>query len=77
MITELKTPLPLITPKGKAFCHFIIDYGIEHHLMFVCFIDATGECWTFSNPEIRIQHNETVNRNHISPFYNPNDVKLS
>ena len=23
--------------------------------MWVVFIDATGECWTFQNPEIRLQ----------------------
>lgn len=63
MFLELKTPIPVHTPKGKGFCYFIIDYGIEHHLMFVCFVDDTGECWTFSNPEIRIQNNPTIGRN--------------
>jgi len=64
MLTELKTPIFLLTPKGKAICHYIIDYGIEHHLLFVCFMDDTGECWTWANPEIRIQNNPTIGRNY-------------
>ena len=52
---QLNPPIPLDTPKGKGFAHFVIDYGQEFHLLFVTFIDATGECWTFQNPEIRLQ----------------------
>ena len=55
-------PLPLNTPKGKAWAHMVIDYGQEHDLQWVCFIDATGECWTYSNPEITIQNNITLGR---------------
>jgi hypothetical protein len=40
--------------------HWLIDYGIEHFLFFVCFIDATGECWTYRNDLIRLQGNTTV-----------------
>jgi hypothetical protein len=65
-MTRIDPPLPLETPKGKAMAHFIIDYGIEHHLMFVCFQDETGECWTWQNPEIRIQKNATVGRVSLS-----------
>jgi hypothetical protein len=59
---QLHSPLPLDTPKGKGWCHLVIDYGMEHDLLFVCFIDATGECWTFNNRDIRIQSNITMNR---------------
>lgn len=62
MIIQLDTPIPLDTPKGKALAHFVIDYGIEHDLQWVCFIDTTGECWTFRNPEIRAQNNITYGR---------------
>lgn len=61
-MTRLDPPLPLTTPKGPAMAHFIIDYGIEHHLLWVTFIDSTGECWTFRNPEIRLAKNETMGR---------------
>lgn len=64
MIIQLSPALPLDTPKGKGYCHFLIDYGIEEHLMFVVFLDETGECWTFENPQIRIQNNITIGRNY-------------
>jgi hypothetical protein len=59
---QLNPPLPLETPKGKGYAHFLIDYSQEHHLMWVVFIDETGECWTFQNPEIRLQTNDTMGR---------------
>ncbi len=62
MIIQLHCPLPLNTPKGKAWAHFIIDNGIESHLQWVCFQDDTGECWTWENPEIRAQQNITLGR---------------
>ena len=62
MLTQLNPPLPLITPKGKAWAHIVIDYGQEHDLLWVCFQDETGECWTFSNREVRIQENITMGR---------------
>lgn len=63
MILELNEPLPILTPLGKAMAYFLIDYGLDHHLMWVCFQDETGECWTWSNPDIRIQNNQTIGRN--------------
>ncbi len=62
MMLQLDPPIPLITPKGKGFAHFVIDYGQEHHLMWVVFIDETGECWSFQNPEIKIQNNASLGR---------------
>ncbi len=64
---QLNPPLPLDTPKGKALCHFMIDYGPEHHLLWVCFQDETGECWTWPNPLIRAQSNPSMERNLTRP----------
>ena len=61
-IHQLESPLPLETPKGKGHAHFLIDYGFEHDLMWVCFITGTGECWTFCNKDIRLQSNITMGR---------------
>lgn len=74
MIHQLNPPLPVITPKGAALAHVIIDMGIEHDLQWICFQDGTGECWTWSNPQIRAQLNISHGRSYISPFYNPEDV---
>lgn len=63
MITQLNPPLPLTTPQGKAWAHFVIDYGQEHDLFWICFQDESGECWTWSNRDIRIQSNATLRRN--------------
>lgn len=62
MILQLNPPLPLETPQGKAWAHFIIDYGLEHDLLWVCFQDETRDCWTWSNKQIKIQKNITVGR---------------
>ena len=63
MIKQLNPPLPLITPQGKAWAHLVIDYGQEHDLLWVCFQDESGECWTWSNRDIIIQSNATIGRN--------------
>ena len=67
-VTQLNPPLPLETPRGKGLAHFMIDYGPEHHLMWTVFIDATGECWTFQNPDIRAGKNMTLGRTATTPF---------
>jgi len=62
MIIQLEPLVPLVTPKGKAMAHFLIDPGMEHHLIWVCFQDDTGECWSWQNKDIRIQTNPTMGR---------------
>jgi hypothetical protein len=61
-IIQLNPPIPLATPKGNGLAWFLIDYGAEHHLMWTVAIDATGEIWAFSNPEVRAQKNITMGR---------------
>ena len=65
MTTQLNPPLPLITPKGNGWAHFLIDYGIEHDLIWVVFQDDTGECWSWLNRDIKIQSNITLNRKKV------------
>lgn len=77
MIIQLSPPLPIITRRGKALAHFLVDYGPEADILWVCFQDDTGECWTFSNRDIRAEKNITQGRENISPFYNPYDVALT
>ena len=62
MIIQLNPALPVMTPRGEAYAHFLIDYGMEEHLMFVCFINDTGECWTYKNTKIRMLPNITLDR---------------
>ncbi len=60
MITQLNPTIPLDTPKGPAHAHLVIDYGQEHHLLWVCFLDASGQCWCFKNPQVRLRANPTM-----------------
>jgi hypothetical protein len=77
MIIQLSPPIPLISPKGPCLAHFLIDCGLESDLYWITFQDKTGECWTWSNKDIRAQKNITLGRDDISPFYNPQDVAFS
>lgn len=61
MILQLNPPIPVETPKGKAMAQFLIDYGVEHHLLWVCF-QENGECWSWQNPDIRGETNLSYNR---------------
>lgn len=65
MIIQLNPTLPMLTPKGPALAHFLIDYGEEHHLMWVCIQENSGEIWTWPNPQVRSQSNPTFNRPRI------------
>ena len=60
MITQLNPTIPLDTPKGKGRAHLVIDYGEEHHLLWVVFLDSSGESWTFPNPQVRLRPNPTM-----------------
>ena len=57
---QLHTPIPVETPKGAAFAHLIIDYGQEHNLLFVCFLNESGESWTFPAKDVRLERNLTM-----------------
>ena len=59
---QLNPPLPLNTPKGEGFAHFLIDYGPESDLYWTVFITATGEIWTFASREVRASKNITLGR---------------
>ena len=50
MLVQLHTPVPLDTPRGPAFAHLVIDYGSEFHLIWVCFLNATGAVLVLSKP---------------------------
>lgn len=74
MLLQLNPTLPLDTPKGLADAHFLIDYGSEANLLFVCFVRTTGEQWTFPNTQVKLEKNITggiriTSDNHIEPVY--------
>jgi hypothetical protein len=58
---QLDPPIPVVTHRGEGLAHVLIDYGAEHHLLWVCALN-NGECWTYRNPDIRFPKNETMGR---------------
>ncbi len=77
MLLQLNPPLPLETPKGKGYAHIVIDYGPEMDLIWIVFIDASRECWAYSNREIRLQPNITLGRpNKLLPAESATPIQL-
>lgn len=62
LIKQLNPPIPMQTPKGHGFAHFLIDYGMETHLYWVVFDNETGEIWTWDNTKVRAEKNITMGR---------------
>lgn len=62
MIIRIDPPIPLETPKGSALAHFLIDYGAENNLLWVCFLNNNGQIWTYDNTEVRAPKNITMKR---------------
>lgn len=58
---QLNPPLPVQTPRGPGLAHVLIDYGVEHDLVWVVF-QSDGECWSWRNQDIRAQDNVTFGR---------------
>lgn len=65
-LLQLAPPIPVVTPKGKGYAVVLLDYGMDHDLCWVVFLDAAGECWTFRNPEVRAQTNLTFGRGPVA-----------
>jgi len=61
-ILRLDPPIPLSTPKGNGYAHFLIDEGIENHFFWMVFINETGEIWTFPNTQVRAEKNISLGR---------------
>ena len=65
-ILQLNPAIPVVTPKGDGYAHILIDYGAEFNLLWVVFLDDSGECWTYDNSQIRAQKNVTMGRTFVS-----------
>ena len=63
MFTQLDPSLPVtVEGKGKGYAFAVIDYGQEHHLIWVVALDDTGEIWSAPNPLVRMSPNWTMGR---------------
>ena len=61
---QLNPALPVETPNGKALAHIVIDYGVDHDLVWVCF-QQNGQIWCWRNQDIRAEKNITFGRGDI------------
>lgn len=75
MFTQLNPPLPLfiVSKNLTALAHAVIDYGPESHLLWVCFVNQSGECWTVPNSDIRMEWNYSLGR---TPKKSDSDLAL-
>lgn len=63
MFNQLNPCLPVsVEGKGKGYAFAVIDYGQEHHLIWVVALDDTGEIWSAPNPKVRMCGNWTMGR---------------
>jgi hypothetical protein len=62
MIKQLNPTIPMWTEMGNGQAIMVIDYSIEHHLMWVVALDKDGSIWTLENPKVRIQFNPSIGR---------------
>jgi hypothetical protein len=63
VLQQLNPPIPLFVPgRGTGLAHAVIDYGPEHDLIWVIFLDNGGEIWALKNSEVRAQINVSMGR---------------
>jgi len=62
-LTQLNPTIPLRSDKASGECIAVIDYSIEHDLMWVVIDDATGQVWTVPNKDVRAYANYSAGRN--------------
>lgn len=64
---ELDKPFYVTTPKGTALCWAVIDYGPEMDLLFVCWQEDTGDCWSWPSYDIKVYKNISLGRSLDKP----------
>ena len=67
-ITQINPPLPLLTPLGEAWAHFLWVQGLESNVHFGVFQSETGENWWWPNHQVRLCPNITMEHPSTSPI---------
>jgi hypothetical protein len=60
---QLNPTIPLRSDKASGEAVAVIDYSIEHDLMWVIIDDTTGQVWTVPNKDVRAYANYSAGRN--------------
>lgn len=75
MFTQLEPPIPVhVIDKGSGLAFAVIDYGLEHNLIWVTALHENGEIWCAPNPKVRVAQNWTAGR---TADLNPNTIGKS
>lgn len=62
-LTQLDPPIPVdVLDRGRGYALAVIDYGLDHRLIWVVAIAETCEIWCAPNPKVRIAPNWTAGR---------------
>ena len=62
MFTQLDPSIPMATSKGDGLALAVIDYGMEHSLLWVVTLHTSGEIWCVPNNEVRVAANWSAGR---------------
>jgi hypothetical protein len=60
IIYEPRNTVKVITPKGVGRIWLVTEYGLETQKLFTCIIDGSGQIWEFTNSQITVQSNPTI-----------------
>jgi hypothetical protein len=63
VLLQLNPSIPVKTSKGPGEAIGWLDYSKEDDLLWVVFLDDSGECWIIPNKEIRAFENYSIGRN--------------
>lgn len=58
---RLKPPIPMETPRGFGYAHFLTDYGMECDRIWTVF-QEDGQIWDWVNQLVRVCTNHTIGR---------------
>lgn len=74
MMIQLNPPIPMhVLGKGDGYALALQDLSQEHDMLWIVAIDETGEIWTASNRNVRMQKNITLGR---FPTYNKDNKTI-
>lgn len=64
MFVQLNPSIPVeVVGKGSGECIAWLDYGPEHDLLWLVFLDSDGTPWLVPNYDIRALRNYSLGRN--------------